>query len=317
LHFNFEFLVCEFVILYKQRKETIMKMSFPKPQVRPISLDAKTTLGYVHLTVPDLKQSLAFYQNVLGFRVHRTDKNVAHLGAGADDLLLLTENPDAKLPARRATGLYHFAILVPSRFELARALRSFIEHDIELGFGDHIVSEAIYFNDPDGNGIEVYRDRPRSEWYDKNGDFVMGTLPVDVRGVMSELENETEPWQGLHRDTVLGHMHLKISNVNRDETFYRDILGFDEMANMGSAAFLSAGGYHHHLGMNVWESAGSAPPPLEAAGLKYFTVNLPNADEMSRVTNRLLQAGAQLEETDAGLLVRDPSKNTVVLTTRN
>lgn len=300
-----------------------MKMSFPKPQTRPVSLDAQTTLGYVHLTVPDLKQSLAFYQNVLGFRVHRIEKNVAHLGAGSaasaagNDLLVLTENPDAKTPARRATGLYHFAILVPSRLELARALRSFIQHDIELGFGDHIVSEAIYFNDPDGNGIEVYRDRPRTEWYDRNGDFMMGTLPVDVHGVMSELENETGVWQGLHRDTVLGHMHLKISNVSRDAAFYRDVLGFDEMANMGSAAFLSAGGYHHHLGMNVWESAGAAAPPADAVGLRYFTVNLPNADEMSRVTNRLLQAGAPLQETDAGLLVRDPSKNAVVLTTRN
>jgi catechol 2,3-dioxygenase len=292
-----------------------MQMSFPVPQVRPISLPAATRLGHVQLVVPSLKRSLAFYQDVLGLQVHRAEKNVAHLGAGANDLLALVENPDAKMP-RRATGLYHFAILTPSRFELARALRNFIQHDIELGFGDHIVSEAIYFSDPDGNGIEVYRDRPRSEWYDKNGNFVMDTLPVDVRGVLSELENETDVWRGLHRDTVLGHMHLKIANVNRDAAFYRDIIGFDEMANMGSAAFLSAGGYHHHLGMNVWESANASPPPPDAAGLQYFTVILPNGDELARVTNRVMQVGLRLEETDAGLLVRDPSHNGMVLTVK-
>lgn len=291
-----------------------MQMSFPQPPTRPVSLAAATRLGYVQLVVPNLKRSLAFYQSVMGFQVHRTENNVAHLGAGADDLLVLAENPDSKMP-RRATGLYHFAILVPSRFELARALRNFIQHDIELGFGDHIVSEAIYFSDPDGNGIEVYRDRPRSQWYDKNGNFQMGTLPVDVRGVLSELDSETDGWQGMPRDTVLGHMHLKIANVSRDAAFYRDVIGFDEMANMGSAAFLSAGGYHHHLGMNVWESANASPPPPDAAGLQHFTVILPNADELARVTNRVLQAGLALDETDAGLRVRDPSNNGMVLTT--
>lgn len=288
-------------------------MSFPVPQTRPISLPAATRLGYVQLAVPDLKRSLAFYQDVLGMQVHRTEKNVAHLGAGANDLLVLAENPDAKMP-RRATGLYHFAILTPSRFELARALQNFIQHDIELGFGDHIVSEAIYFSDPDGNGIEVYRDRPRSEWYDKQGNFVMGTLPVDVRGVLGELEQETGVWQGLHRDTVLGHMHLKIANVEREAAFYRDIIGFDEMANMGSAAFVSAGGYHHHLGMNVWESANAAPPAPGAAGLQHFTVILPDAQALARVTNRVMQSGQSPEETEAGLLVRDPSQNGMVLT---
>ena len=291
-----------------------MRMSFPKPQTRPVSLPEAARLGHVQLTVPNLKKSVAFYKTVMGMQVHRQEKNIAYMGAGADDLLVLAENPDAKIP-RRATGLYHFAILVPSRFELARALLNFVQNDIELGFGDHIVSEAIYFNDPDGNGIEVYRDRPRSEWYDAQGNFVMGTLPVDVRGVLSELDNETDVWRGMHRDTVLGHMHLKIANVNRDAAFYRDVIGFDEMANMGSAAFLSAGGYHHHLGMNVWESAGASPPPRDAAGLDYFTVILPDDDAFARVTNRVVQAGATLQETDAGLLVRDPSQNGMVLTT--
>lgn len=280
---------------------------------RPISLDPKTNLGYVHLTVRDLKKSLPFYRNVLGFQVHRNENGTAHLGAGGNDLLVLTENPDAKVQ-RAATGLYHFAILVPSRFELARSLRRLAENEIQLGFGDHIVSEAIYLSDPDNNGIEVYRDRPRADWYDKNGNFQMGTLPVDVQGVLGELENETDAWQGLHRDTVLGHMHLKSSNVDRDAPFYRDVIGLDEMANLGgSAAFLSAGGYHHHLGMNSWESRNAAPPPPDAVGLQYFTVNLPSQAELERVTNRLLQAGATLQDTEAGVLTRDPSQNALVL----
>lgn len=291
-------------------------MSFPKPQPRPISLAAQTTLGHVRLTVPNLKRSLAFYQDVLGFRLQRMEKNAAHLGAGGAALLVLDENPDAK-PQRFATGLYHFAILVPSRLELARALRNFIQHDIELGFGDHIVSEAIYFSDPDGNGIEVYRDRPRSEWYDKNGNFVMGTLPVDVRGVLRELENEPDAWAGLARATVLGHMHLKVADVNRAAAFYRDVIGLDEMANMGSAAFLSAGGYHHHLGMNNWESAHAPAPPPDSVGLQYFTLVLPNADELARVATRVRAAEFVLQETDAGLCVRDPSQNGIILTTNN
>lgn len=293
-----------------------MQATFPKPQTRPVSLHPDTHMGYVHLMVRDFGKSLPFYQNVLGMQVHKNDKGTAHLGAGGDDLLLLTENPEAKYPGR-SSGLYHFAILVPSRFELARSLRRLAEAEVQLGFGDHIVSEAIYLNDPDGNGIEVYRDRPRTEWYDANGNFQMGTLPVDVKGVLRELQNETDEWKGLHRDTVLGHMHLKSSNVNRDEPFYRDLIGLDEMANLGgTAAFLSAGGYHHHLGMNSWESANAPTPPRNSIGLQYFTIQLPTSDELTRVANRVRQAEFDLEETDAGLLVRDPSQNAAVLTTK-
>jgi catechol 2,3-dioxygenase len=145
----------------------------------------------------------------------------------------------------------------------------------------------------------------------------MGTLPVDVDGVLSELKNEQDEWIGLHPDTTLGHMHLKVANVNRDVKFYRDVIGFDEMANLGgSAAFVSAGGYHHHLGMNSWESANAAPPPPDAVGLAYFTVRLPNQAELKRVADRLRQAGVNLRETEAGILVRDPSQNGVMLTTK-
>lgn len=286
-----------------------------------MSIHPDTKLGYVHVTVSDLNQSLPFYQNGLGMKVHRIEttssgEKIAHLGAGGEDLLLLTENPDASAPGF-ATGLYHFAILVPSRFELARSLRNFIQKEIPMqGFSDHLVSEALYLADPDGNGIEVYRDRPRNEWQrDARGNLKMATDPLDLRSILKELEQEQEPWQGMDKGTVLGHMHLKIANVKRDEAFYRDVLGFDELFVMPSAAFVSAGGYHHHLGMNTWESAGASAPAPESIGLQYFTVLLPNSDELTNVANRVRTAGLGLEETDAGLLVRDPSKNGVVLTT--
>ncbi len=280
------------------------------------SIHPGTRLGYVHLTVRDLKRSAAFYQNILGFKLHREDGDTAHLGAGGADLLALTENPNAPI-ARRATGLYHFAILVPARVELARVLKRIGETETPVqGFADHLVSEAIYLSDPDGNGIEVYRDRPRAKWHDAQGNFRMGTDPLDVQGVLAELDGREGKWLGLDPQTILGHMHLQIADVRRDETFYRDVLGFDVMMNLGSASFLSAGGYHHHLGMNIWNSAGAPPPPPDAVGLRYFTVELFNHDELNKTVDRVHNAGVPVEETETGLLVHDPSHNGVVLTTK-
>ena len=290
------------------------------------SIHPGTKLGYVHLIVHDLKKSLAFYQDVLGFKIHSQTGDTARLGAGGADtctathpvrckcLLVLTENPSAR-PVPRTTGLYHFAILVPSRFNLAQSLRQLADTETPVqGFADHLVSEAIYLSDIDGNGIEIYRDRPRDQWYDARGNFRMGTDPLDLRGVLSELDGRPEKWMGLVPGTVLGHMHLQIADVRRDEAFYRDVLGFDVMANLGSASFVSAGGYHHHLGMNTWNSAGAPPPPPDAVGLRYFTVELPNRAELSQVVDRLQKAGTGIEEAETGMLVRDPSHNGLVLT---
>lgn len=280
------------------------------------SIDPNTRLGYVQLTVRDFDRALPFYQDVLGFKLHERKGNLARLGAGGADLLRLTENPDAR-PVRRATGLYHFAVLVPSRLHLAHSLRRLADTETPVqGFADHFVSEAIYLADPDGNGIEIYRDRPRRDWYDARGRFNMGTAPLDIEGVLGELENNNGTWTGLDPQTVLGHMHLKIANVPRDQAFYRDLLGFDVMAELPSAAFLSAGGYHHHLGMNTWESAGASPSPPDAVGLDYFTVELPDAEQVQRAVNRVHEAGLPVQETDAGVLIHDPAHNAVVLRTQ-
>jgi catechol 2,3-dioxygenase len=279
------------------------------------SIHPDTTLGSVHLNISDLTKSLPFYQDVLGFQVHRREGDTAYLGAGGADIVALTERHGAAHP-RFATGLYHFAVLVPSRAALARSLHRLAETEYPLqGFADHLVSEAVYLADPDGNGIEIYRDRPRSEWYDAQGKIKMATDPLDVRGVLAELDGQDAAWRGLDAGTKLGHMHLQVANVRPAQAFYSNVLGFDLIMMYGpSAAFVSAGGYHHHIGMNTWNSAGAPPPPPESIGLRYFVTRLPNLDELGRVLDRVRAAGVAIEETHEGLLVRDPSQNAVVLT---
>lgn len=274
-----------------------------------------TTLGYVHLTVSDLERSLAFFQQVLGFQVHRHEGDTAHLGAGRADLLLLTERPQARRVSY-TTGLYHFAILVPSRLELAQVLKRIVETRTPVqGFADHLVSEAIYLPDPDGNGIEIYRDRPRAQWPFKDGQLQMGTDPLEVDDLLGELTGHPEPWSGLHSDTTLGHVHLHVADIAQAEAFYRDLLGFDLMQRYGpTASFLSAGGYHHHLGINTWAGVGAPPPPPDAVGLRWYIIRLPNAAELARVADRVRRAGVKIEEHQAGLFLRDPAQNGMILT---
>jgi catechol 2,3-dioxygenase len=282
-----------------------------------MSIHPDTTLGYVHLTVSNLERSLKFYQEVLGFQLYGREDGTARLGAGRDDLLRLTEVPGAQRP-RHTTGLYHFAVLTPSRFELARSLRRLAETRWPLqGFADHLVSEAIYLGDPDENGIEIYRDRPRAEWPRLNGQVQMATDPLDVEGVLSELEAESEPWPGLHPDTILGHMHVHVRDVPEAVDFYCGLLGFDEMLRLGgSAAFVSAGGYHHHIGLNTWAGVGAPPPPPGSVGLRYFLVRLSEAGELDRITAAAQAAGLPVEESPEGVLLRDPSQNAVIFTAR-
>jgi catechol 2,3-dioxygenase len=277
-------------------------------------LPPELSLGFVHLMVSDLDRSLAYYQNSLGFKLHSQDTaaRTAFLGAGKAPLLALTEQPGAK-HYRSHTGLYHFAILVPSRLELAHVLKHLANTQTPIdGFSDHLVSEAIYLSDPDHNGIEIYRDRPRKEWFDAQGNFVMGSEPLDLENILHELDGQDPTWHGLHPDTVLGHMHLHIRNIAEGQQFYTGLIGLDLMASWNSALFMSAGGYHHHLGANTWAGVGVPPPPPDATGLKYFTVHLPNTVELGKVVDRVRGAGVGVEEHEQGMLVRDPSKNGLV-----
>ncbi|MDZ4768238.1 MAG: VOC family protein [Chloroflexota bacterium] len=274
-------------------------------------LDPATRLGYVHLTISDMARSLMFYQLIVGLRLLLADGDNATLGAGDKPLLKLTERRGARR-APGTTGLFHLAILVPSRFDLSRSIYHLMEANIKVGGGDHGVSEAIYFDDPDGNGIEIYRDRPRDGWSYTDASIDMGTEALDFNGILSELGEAPPTWTGLHSRTMLGHVHLHVAHLDESEAFYRDVIGMDVMTRFGgSASFLSAGGYHHHVGINVWAGVGAPMPPPESVGLRYFTVRLADADERDRLIARLESAGAGYNLTTDGLIVRDPAGNTI------
>jgi len=281
------------------------------------SIDPATQMGVVAITVADLDRSLAYYTDGIGFALLERDGSHATLGAGGMPLLLLTEVPDARrFPHDRPgyTGLYHFAILVPTRADLGRWLRHWLESGQPLpGQGDHLVSEALYLTDPDGHGIEIYRDRPRSEWTYAGGFVRMATDPVDIRGVLEEAEREGKPWAGMAAGTRLGHMHLQVGDISQAAEFYHGILGFDIMAAMPSALFISAGGYHHHIGMNTWHSRGAAPTPADVARLSFYTIDFATEEARATTLARLAAAGVAYQDTPAGVLVRDPWQNILVL----
>jgi len=274
-------------------------------------IDPQATIGEVHLTISDLDRSIRFYQAHLGFHLHSRDGRLARLGAGGGVDLLVLEQCESAPRVRGTTGLYHFAILVPSRADLARALRRLVETETVMqGAADHGVSEALYLADPDGHGIEIYRDRPRAEWPVVNGQLRMGADPVDLDALLAEAG--TGGGAGLASTSVMGHVHLHVSALDAAQHFYVDVLGFDLMQRYGpSAVFVSAGGYHHHIGLNTWAGVGAPPPPPGAIGLKHFVVHLSSADELRRLLDRLRAASVEVDETGDGVLVRDPSQNSI------
>lgn len=267
-------------------------------------------IGIVSLTVSDLDRSVRFYEDHLWFKLHKKDVNVARLGAGGADFLELVEDRSAR-PAYRTTGLYHFAVLVPSRRHLGLSLRRLGEMRTPVqGFADHLVSEAIYLPDPDGNGIEIYRDRPRQEWPRLgDGSIRMANAPLDVDGILAEL-GAGDRWTGLAPETVIGHMHLHVSQLDLDEVFYRDVVGLDFIMRFGSSAsFLSAGGYHHHLGINTWAGVGAPPPPPGSVGLRWFELLLPDAASLEAVSLRLESASHDFHRSGDLVEVTDHSGN--------
>jgi len=277
-----------------------------------MNIDPATSVGPVHLTVADLDRSLAFYQQALELGPRERGGGVASLGTEERELLALHEEPGAR-PVHGHTGLFHYALLLPERLELARWLAHAARAGVPLtGMSDHLVSEAVYLRDPDGHGIEVYSDRPRDEW-PRDGDRVrMATLPLDTDSLLGVLDGSE--FEGLPARTRMGHVHLHVADIDETEAFYRDVLGFDVMARLGDqATFLSAGGYHHHVGANTWAGPGATPPPPASAALRHATVVLPDAAERDRVVGRVADAGGEPEALDGGVLVRDPSQNALLL----
>jgi catechol 2,3-dioxygenase len=276
------------------------------------TLPAETRMGPVELTVSDLGRSLDYYRKAIGLGVRQEVDGRASLGGDAE-LLVLHEVPGAQ-PAPRNTGLFHFALLVPERRDLALWLAHAIREQVPMtGASDHFVSEALYLRDPDGHGIEIYADRPREVW---EGQVArMTTEPLDLENLLGELDDpEREPFEGLAAGTVMGHVHLQVADIPETLRFYRDVMGFDEMATLGSqATFLAAGGYHHHVGANTWASAGAPPAPEGSASLRLASVVLPDSARRDEVVGRVAATGQDPEETPEGPVVRDPSGNRLLL----
>ncbi len=268
-------------------------------------LPASLRVGTVELIVTDLDRSVPFYEDAIGLKLHRREDGRAALGAGGEDLLVLVEDANAR-PAGRHAGLYHFALLHPSRLELARAAHRLAATRTRIsGASDHGISEAIYLPDPDGNGIELAADRGRERWGDLSDPTALGgPEPLDVAGLLA-LVAEEEPVADVAPDTIVGHVHLHVGDIGQGLAFYRDVIGFEVMTLLDSAAFIAAGGYHHHLGLNIWRGQGVPPTPAGVVGLRHWTIVLPAADAAA-LRERVIAAGAPSEDTPEGLLVRDP-----------
>ena len=272
-------------------------------------LPEATRLGAVRLQIADLERSLAFYQSVLGLRLVRQSAGQAALAAHDDERVLveLIERAGARSAARAGRlGLYHYAILLPDRAALGRFAGHLSASGIRAGASDHRVSEAFYLHDPDGLGIEVYADRPRSAWRRVGRQLMIATDPIDMRGVLSAAQGQD--WTGMPAGTVIGHVHLHVGDLPQAASFYSEALGFDRITwNYPGALFLGAWGYHHHVGTNVWAGTNAAPASPDDAQLLEWTIELPDAVTLAAAAESLSMSG-HLAGTDHGgeVATRDP-----------
>lgn len=274
----------------------------PAPDFR---LPAETRVGRVRLQVADLARSLAYYRDVMGFRVLERSGKVAVLGAGDAPLIQLHASPGATpVPRRGRLGLFHYAILLPDRPSLGAFIRHLTELGERFGASDHLVSEALYLHDPDGLGIEVYADRPRPEWRSRDRQIVMTTEPLDLASVARAAG--TRSWRGMPPDTTIGHVHLHVGDLDSASAFYHEALGLDKTVwSYPGALFLSAGGYHHHLGVNTW-ARGASPAGENDARLLDWELVVPSPADLDAAASSFRTAGHGVEREDRALVVRDP-----------
>ena len=269
-------------------------------------LPAETRLGPVRLQIADLERSIDYYERVLGLRVAQRSEGAVALAAEDDAVLVeLRELPGAvPVPRRGRLGLYHFAILVPDRAALGRFVTHLAGLGVYAGMSDHLVSEALYLTDPDGLGIEVYADRPRDEWRHEAGQIAMTTEPLDVANLVAAAGDA--PWTGMPAGTVIGHVHLHVGDIDAAAAFYDAGIGFDRTVwNYPGALFLSAGGYHHHLGTNTW-ARGAAPAAENDARLLEWTIEVPEVAAVESAARSITGAGYAVERDGADVLTADP-----------
>ncbi len=291
------------------------------------ALPGNTNIGRVRLRVGDLERSLSFYRDVLGFGVSQETRGRVTLAAGGSrgepgasgrELLVLEEHPGiGRRPARpTTTGLYHVALLVPDRRELGRALLGLKQAGYPLrGMSDHAVSESLYLDDPDGNGLEIYADRPRSMWPVRDGVIQMTVDPMDVAGVVAAGRERPEPWTGLPSATIVGHVHFTVSNLEAAVDFYHRVIGFDLMMRIPTLVAVSAGGYHHHLNLNTWAGERAPPDTDRMAGLSGWELVVPDESARTALAGRLEAAGA-LDASNGGVSARDPDAIPVEIVAR-
>ncbi len=264
----------------------------------------KTAISTVILTVNNMEQQLHFYTDVMGLKIRHELGDQVVLGTTHKDIVVLRNYPNAK-KSLRTTGLFHLAILLPTREELASWLKHYLSLGYQLeGAADHGVSEALYLSDPEGNGIEMYTDRPHNTWTFRGDKIKMVTKYLDVQNL---LEVAADSFSKLSVQTTLGHIHLRVSDLKEAKAFYVDLLGFDLMQDdYAGALFVSAGGYHHHIGMNTWNSAGATPPLSNTLGLHSYTIALPNKVELENLASHLSETEYPMKGVSEGLELHDP-----------
>ena len=260
-----------------------------------------TKIQNTDLKVKDLVASLYFYSELMGFKIIAQTKNSAQLSANGSlpYILQLTEDKNAIHKPNGTTGLFHVAIRLPNRAELARVFLRLFSNKIKFqGFSDHLVSEAIYLQDPDENGLELYADRPREEWPYNMGQVEMATLPLNLNTITDELKDRHE-WSGIHPETDIGHIHLCVSDIKKAQNFYSFILGMNVTNSAyNGAMFFSAGGYHHHIGANVWSSRNGSPSPQNSVGLLSYTIAVPDREYIELISKRADESGLLLNPFD-------------------
>jgi catechol 2,3-dioxygenase len=274
-------------------------------------------MGAVRLRVADLEQAQQFYERAIGLSAEQGEDGAVAMSADGTAVVELAGSPDAPRRPRRTTGLFHLAIRVPDRVELARALRRVSEAGWRLsGASDHLVSEALYLSDSEGNGIEIYRDRPPEDWPRSGGTVQMATLPLDLEGLLAEVAGESAAPERSSAGTRIGHVHLNVSDLAATESFYSGGLGLDvTVRDYPGALFLSAGGYHHHVGANTWAGEGAPPPPPGALGLDRYELLLPSESALAQAEQDLEAAGVDFSRDDQGLHSLDPDGNGLLLRT--